>query len=183
MTNSDVSPQFCYKHPTTETGLRCNRCDRPICARCAIHTETGYRCPECIRIQQKVFDTARWYDFIVAICVAITLSFLGSLLVSIIGFFTIFLSPVAGMMISEIVRFLIHRRRNRRLFKLVGVSVFIGGIVTTIPSLFLFFTGVTADTSGLTYLGYSLLSFVWPLVFSILASTTCYYRLSGLQLR
>ncbi len=135
MTNPDVSPQFCYRHPNTETGLRCNRCDRPICSRCAIHTETGYRCPECIRVQQKVFDTAKWYDFILAISVAFVLSFLGSLLVSLVGIFTIFLAPGAGMVISEAVRFVIHRRRNRTLFKLVGVAVFIGGIITTIPSI------------------------------------------------
>jgi len=183
MTNSDVSPQFCYKHPNIETGLRCNRCDRPICSRCAIHTETGYRCPECIRDQQKIFDTARWYDFLLAICVSVVLSFLGSLLVTFIGLFTIFLAPVAGMAISEVVRFVTHRRRNRGLFKLVGVAVFIGGIITAIPTLISFLAGTAAGASGLSFWGYSLLSLAWPIVYSFLASTTCYYRLSGLHLR
>lgn len=38
----------CYRHPTTETLLRCNRCNRPICATCSRQTDVGYRCPECI---------------------------------------------------------------------------------------------------------------------------------------
>ncbi|MGA9398684.1 MAG: hypothetical protein WBV22_10550 [Anaerolineaceae bacterium] len=183
MTNSAVNPQFCYRHPNIETGLRCNRCDRPICSRCAIHTETGYRCPECIRNQQKIFDTARWYDFFLAILVSLVLSLLGSLLVTLLGLFTIFLAPVAGMVISEAVRLVIHRRRNRNLFKLVGVAHFIGGIVTTIPTLISFLTGTIAGASGLSFWGYSLLSLAWPVVYSFLASTSCYYRLAGLHLR
>ncbi len=183
MTNPATSPQFCYRHPNTETSLRCNRCDRPICSRCAIHTETGYRCPECIRIQQKIFDTAKWYDFILAICVSIILSLVGSLLVSIIGLFTIFLAPLAGMVISEVVRYVIHRRRNRKLFKLVGFAVFIGGIITTIPSLISLVFGATSGASGFSYWGLSLLSIVWPIVYSFIASSTCYYRLAGLHLR
>ena len=183
MTNSVVSPQFCYRHPNIETGLRCNRCDRPICSRCAIHTETGYRCPECIRTQQKIFDTARWYDFLLGIFVSVVLSFLGSLLVTFIGLFTIFLAPAAGMAISEVVRFVIHRRRNRGLFKLVGVAVFLGGIITAIPTLISFLAGTSSGASGLSFWGYSLLSLAWPIVYSFLASTTCYYRLAGLHLR
>ena len=37
----------CTFHPNVETQLRCNRCNKPICIKCAKHTPTGYRCPEC----------------------------------------------------------------------------------------------------------------------------------------
>jgi DNA-directed RNA polymerase subunit RPC12/RpoP len=183
MTNPEINPQFCYRHPNTETSLRCNRCDRPICSRCAIHTETGYRCPECIRGQQKIFDTAKWYDFILAISVAIILSVIGSLLVTMIGIFTIFLAPGAGMVISEAVRYIIHRRRNRTLFKLTGLAVFIGGILTTIPLMITMFASGISGMFDLSFWGYSLLSLAWPLIYSVLASTACYTRLAGLHLR
>ena len=26
---------FCYRHPNVETSLRCNRCNKPICVKCA----------------------------------------------------------------------------------------------------------------------------------------------------
>src|ERR687895_2650521 len=39
---------FCYGHPDTPTGLRCTRCDRPICGRCAIPASVGQHCPECV---------------------------------------------------------------------------------------------------------------------------------------
>lgn len=57
------APTYCANHPGVETSLRCNKCGKPICARCAIRTPTGYRCKECVRGQQKIFETAEWYDY------------------------------------------------------------------------------------------------------------------------
>jgi hypothetical protein len=39
----------CYNHPNTPTRLRCNRCGKPICTRCATPTPVGLRCPDCAR--------------------------------------------------------------------------------------------------------------------------------------
>jgi hypothetical protein len=38
---------YCARHPSTETGLRCGRCDTPICPKCAVFTDVGARCPDC----------------------------------------------------------------------------------------------------------------------------------------
>lgn len=38
----------CYGHPKTPTKLRCTRCERPICGRCAIPASVGQHCPECV---------------------------------------------------------------------------------------------------------------------------------------
>lgn len=40
--------EFCYRHPDRETLLRCNRCNKAICVKCARHTTVGYRCPDCL---------------------------------------------------------------------------------------------------------------------------------------
>ena len=52
------APVYCANHPGVETSLRCNKCGKPICAKCAIRTPTGYRCKECVRGQQRIFETA-----------------------------------------------------------------------------------------------------------------------------
>jgi membrane associated rhomboid family serine protease len=54
---------FCYGHPKTPTKLRCSRCARPICARCAIPASVGQHCPECVaegyRTTRKARSTLR----------------------------------------------------------------------------------------------------------------------------
>lgn len=45
---SEQEELFCYGHPKTPTRLRCSRCERPICGRCAIPASVGQHCPECV---------------------------------------------------------------------------------------------------------------------------------------
>lgn len=41
----------CSYHPAVMTGLRCNRCGKPICPRCAVRTPVGMRCPDCAGVR------------------------------------------------------------------------------------------------------------------------------------
>jgi membrane associated rhomboid family serine protease len=50
---------YCYGHPDTPTRLRCSRCGRPICGRCAIPASVGQHCPECVAEARRTAPRVR----------------------------------------------------------------------------------------------------------------------------
>jgi hypothetical protein len=166
------TPIYCANHPTVETQLRCNNCNKPICPKCARLTPTGYRCRECVRGQQKTFETTQWYDYPLAFIIAGILSLLGSFLATLLGFFVIFLAPVAGMAIAEVVRFVTGRRRSPRLFLIAAVGAALGCLPVLALALFSSFAG-RGGLIGLLWIG----------VYVFTVTSTVYYRLRGITMR
>jgi hypothetical protein len=166
---------YCANHPTVETTLRCNRCNKPICAKCAVLTPTGYRCKECVRGQQKIFETAQWYDFILVFFISLILSYVGSRIVTFIGFFTIFLAPVVGVVIAEACRLAVRKRRSNRLFLLAAVASVLG----TLPVVLITVVGVLFSGRGFN----NLLGLLWLGIYLFFVPSTVYYRMHGISIR
>src|SRR6188508_1778339 len=162
---------YCANHPTVETSLRCNRCNKPICSKCAVLTPVGYRCKECVRGQQQVFETVVWYDYIVAAAIAAILGGLAGALLVNLGWFTIFLAPVAGGAIAEVVRIAVRRRRGRNLY-LVAAAAYVAGCLPlfAIGLLIMLGGGVGRGGVGLGLGG--LVTLLWPAVYTALAVGT-----------
>jgi MFS family permease len=170
MSDEILPTLFCYNHPQRETMLRCNRCERPICIQCAVLTPTGYRCKECVRGQQKVFETAVSYDYVFAIGIAGVLSFLASNLAGVMGFFTLFIAPIAGVVIAEAVRWATRRRRSKLLFQITTGAAVLGSL----PLLGLHLISLLLSFAGLWGL-------IWQAVFTFMVASSVYYRLSGIR--
>lgn len=171
---------YCANHPDVATTLRCNRCEKPICPRCAVLTPTGYRCKECVRGQQKMFDTAQWFDFPVSFAIAGALSFLGSLLVPYLGFFTLFIAPIAGVVIAEATRLILRRRRSKRLFQLASAGAVIGSLPLLLSTGIAVLGSLVLRGSGSLFF---LLPLVWQGLYTFTVASTVYYRLAGIQIR
>jgi hypothetical protein len=170
----EVPKLYCYNHPERETLLRCNNCERPICSECAVLTPTGYRCKECVRGQQKKFETAHTIDYFTTVVIAAALSFVGSLLVPILGFLIIFVGPIAGVIIAEAVRWATGRRRSKLMFQLAAGAAAAGSLPLLLPRFIPLLMGMST---------FNILSLVWQGVYTFLVITTVYYRLSGIQIR
>jgi tetratricopeptide (TPR) repeat protein len=154
---------YCANHPNVETMLRCNRCGKPICTRCAVRTPVGYRCKQCVGQQQAVFYTGGVSDYVIGGGIALVLggiaSFLMSLLVS--WFFALILGPTVGIGISEAVRLVVRRRRSRYLWLAAGGGILVGSL----PALFL------------ALLGFNLWSLLSLGIFLVLATGAAVARL------
>jgi hypothetical protein len=168
------APLYCANHPGVETLLRCNKCGKPICARCAVLTPTGYRCKECVQGQQKIFNTAGWADYLLGGLVACILGFLASLLASLvsglsfIGWILVAIgAPSAGMLIAEAVRRVTHRHRSRSLFITVVAAMVAGALPIILYRV------IRLDFFGLIFQG----------IYLFLATPVVYTRLSGIQLK
>lgn len=180
--------EYCPKHPTVEARLRCNRCGRLMCTKCAVRTPTGYRCDDCVKGQQKVFITAKTQDYILGPLVAGVLSAIaGIVLTSLWIYFIIFGSPFVGGLIAEAARRVIGRRRATNLFKAIAAAVFLGGLAPSLLMGGLLLIGLTVQRGlaggdlAAVLSGFGL-DFIWQLVYAVLASGAAYYRLSGLRL-
>ncbi len=125
---------YCANHPDTETLLRCNRCNKPICLRCAVRTPVGYRCRECVAGQQATYYTGVVWDYPLALVVGAALFGLVGLLFSLfrLGFFgfwiAILLGPAVGGGIAEAIRGAVGRRRSRYLGLVAVAGAILGGI-------------------------------------------------------
>jgi hypothetical protein len=120
---------FCINHPETETYLKCNRCGRPVCIKCVQRTPVGYRCKECLGEQRAGYYTATSFDYVIAGAIALILGAVGGFVMSLIGGFwliAIFAGPIAGGIISEVIRRIISKRRGRYLALVATVGVAVG---------------------------------------------------------
>jgi len=164
--------------PEAEVQLRCNRCNKPITPATAILTETGYRCAECVRAQQRVFDTTNKFDPFLGFAVAALISFAGSWLSGMLGFFTILVAPGIGTLISNAVRLVVNRRRSKALNK----AVLVGAIVGALPLLVMAILPLLSGSGPLLTGGGNLMPLVWRVVYAALVSSSAYAQAKGMRL-
>lgn len=182
MTETPPEVLYCANHPQTPTSLRCNKCGKLICPKCAVRTPVGYRCKSCVSQQQQIFETAVWYDYLVAAVIAAPLAGLAGFIVMRLGFFVIFLAPVAGGIVAEVVRVAVRRRRGRYL-SLVAVGAFVLGCLPLLlyPLIIAGLSLVAGERGVGLGLG-SVITLLWPLVYTVIGASTLYARLRGITI-
>jgi hypothetical protein len=133
---------YCARHPSTETLLRCGRCDTPICPKCAVFTDVGARCPDCAprrKLPQFELDAIYIVRAIGASAVAGTVigGIWGAVLPGGFGFFMVFIGLGIGWAVSEAVALATNRKSGPTL---QGIAA--GGVV-----LAYFLRNIVADST------------------------------------
>lgn len=126
---------FCAFHPGVATTLRCNRCGRPICVRCAVQTPVGYRCRECVAGQQALFFNARPLDYGIAAAMGLLIGSISAPVVAVLGFWAVFIGPLGGRLTAEAVHRLTGRRRGRWIWLVASGGLVVGLAAWRLPLL------------------------------------------------
>jgi hypothetical protein len=121
-----------------------------------------------------VYDTALIQDYVLAVVIAGVLAYIGGNISQVLGFFTLFLAPGAGVLIAEVIRKVISKRRSKTLFQLVTGAVVLGGLASV--SNLILYLFISTDPR-------IMLSLLWPGIFIVIAAGTTYSRLSGFTVR
>ena len=99
--DDEYGPLYCYRHPKSETYVRCGRCDQPICPKCAVQGPVGFRCRQCGLVKSATLSSFTPRQLALGIGVAVgggvILGYLGGQ----VGFYSIFISFFAGGFIAE----------------------------------------------------------------------------------
>ncbi len=145
MTELNDEILVCHWHPQTETTLRCYQCNTPICAKCAYRTPVGYICRDCRKGHKKRFEQSTRTDYVITVIGAILLGGIASL-IPMIGswWFILFLSPLSGTLIAEVIWRAVGRRYGQHLWWLVVAGITVG----TLPVLGI---GLLRLISSMTY--------------------------------
>lgn len=136
-TNDAPETLYCANHPTVETLLRCNRCGKPICLKCAQLTDVGYRCKECIRGVQAAYFNAAPTDSVILFGTALIVSVIATPIAGFIFrlipnfFFLSFiiaftLGGAAGGMMVQILRTVVGKRRSRHMNLVAAGGILLG---------------------------------------------------------
>jgi hypothetical protein len=99
--DGDDGPLYCYRHPKSETYVRCGRCDQPICPKCAVQGPVGFRCRHCGLVKSATLSSFTPQQLALGLGAAFgggaILGYLGGQ----VGFYSIFISFFAGAFIAE----------------------------------------------------------------------------------
>ena len=95
-----------------------------------------------------------------------------------LGFFTIFVAPGVGTLITNAVRLVVRRRRSKALNK----AILVGAIVGALPILALAVLPLLSGSGPLLTGGGNLLPLIWRAVYAALVSSSAYAQARGLRL-
>ncbi len=145
---STAETQFCYRHPDRETYIRCGRCDRPICTKCAMLGPVGMRCKQCGRPARDPLHHMTPLQLGAGAGVALGAGTIAGFIGLQVGFFAIFVGPIIGGFLAEAVLRVTGYKRGPRMWLLVGGGIVLGALIAATIQFLVLTGGVEAFAQG-----------------------------------
>lgn len=121
---ADDGRMFCYRHPTSETWLRCGRCDQPICSKCAVQGPVGSRCRQCGTVRNDPLTSFTPRQLVLGTGASVAAGAVAGFIGAYIGFFSIVIGYFAGRFVADIVTRVIGYKRGP-----IMLAILFGGIL------------------------------------------------------
>jgi hypothetical protein len=119
----------CYRHADRETWVRCGRCDRPICARCAMQGPVGSRCRDCGRPGPDPLRHLTPVQLAAGLAIALGAGTIVGLIALRVGILaSICLGPIVGGVLGEGVMRATGYKRGPTV-RLIVLAGLLGGVV------------------------------------------------------
>lgn len=121
---------YCIRHPQRETGLRCVRCNDPICTECMVQAAVGNQCPSCVAIERNPLVQVQTPRLLTAVAAGLGAAVVAGIVVSVLsnafgGYFSIILWAAAGYFLGQAVHIAANRSRAPSLRYVAGGCVFL----------------------------------------------------------
>jgi hypothetical protein len=171
----------CYRHPDRVTYVRCGRCDRPICARCAMQGPVGFRCRTCGKPAYDPLTSFTVRQLALGTAVSLGAGTVGGFIGLQLGFFVIFVGFFAGGLIADAVMRVTGFKRGPLMAVILLGGIAVGTLFGAVLDYSLTAASFNASTQGVEY-GYSLLSylvdsFAWGAIYAGAAMVGAWGRL------
>ncbi len=126
----------CARHPKVETALSCGKCGTPICPDCFVPVPVGMRCRDCASLRSSPMYQVPKERFALAAVAGLVAGTLAGVVLQHVGFFILFIAPLIGGALGEVILRATNRKGGHTLEWLAGGSVVVGA------GLSLLFTGL-----------------------------------------
>jgi len=148
-TNAPSGQVPCSYHPDVQTGLRCTRCGKPICPRCAVRTPVGLRCPDCAGVRGLPTYRTPANDLIRAAGGGLLVAVAVAVLWRLGPAWGFYLSLLLGFGVVETISTLARHKRGRDL-QLLAMGIITFGLVLSRVLLAQRYGITLADVNNLT---------------------------------
>jgi hypothetical protein len=177
----DDGPMHCYRHPDRETYVRCGRCDRPICTRCAMQGPVGFRCKNCGTLANDPLTTFRPTQLALGLAIATIGGIAIAMVTGFTGWFGIIIAFFGGGIIAETVTRTIGFKRGPKMIAIVMGGIIVGSIVGSLLGWSVLFSqaGLPGEAVGAGIGAILLAELPWLLISTGAACVGAYTRLRG----
>lgn len=130
--DSEVDVLHCHWHPDRETGLRCARCNKPICPDCARKHPVGWRCKECAKELRSPLYKVSPKQYVMGFAVGLVVALGAAALMYVLGrfwFIPFFVAAPAGGVVADLTSRGTGGKRGRGVQLVAGIAVVVGATV------------------------------------------------------